>query len=378
MISIDPRTVILLAGVMSGFMAIILFSLKRNYPPSIKGLGEWAVALVMVSIGATLGFGVGQLPNFVSITIPRILFPLGLFLTYVGAQRFFDVAPHFGPWLALIGLGALAQMWFTFVMPSYSLRLLVSNGMGVCLFSAFAIFLRRQGLNSFAKGLTVAVLLAMLAVLVMRIVTAFIWPVGTDILDTSPQHLIYVTSFSFFIVLLSVSLVLMAAERLHDEVAYLASHDSLTNALTRRHMNEVCAIELDRSRRHGRSMALLIMDLDHFKGVNDAHGHQRGDQVLVDFVAKVNGLLRRPDQLARFGGEEFVALLPETSLEEALGVAERIRAACSAPDTGSSCTVSIGVTTNHSAGDTVDTLIARSDAAMYLAKARGRNRVEAA
>ena len=378
MISIDPRTVILLAGVMSGFMAVILFSLKRNYPPTIKGLGEWAVALVMVTVGAVLGFGVGQWPNFVSITIPRVLFPVGLFLTYVGTQRFFGVAPRIAPWLALIGVGTLVQMWFTFVTPNFPLRLLVANAMGACLFSAFALFLRKQGRLSFAKALTLAVLLAMLAVLVMRMVTAFVWPVGTDILDTSPQHLIYVTSFSFFIVLLSVSLVLMAAERLHDEVAYLASHDSLTNALTRRHMNEVCAIELDRSRRHGRSMALLVMDLDHFKAVNDAHGHQRGDQVLVDFVAKVNGLLRRPDQLARFGGEEFVALLPETSLEEALGVAERIREACAAPDAGSSCTVSIGVTTNHSAGDTVDTLIARADAAMYLAKARGRNRVEAA
>ena len=378
MISIDPRTVILLAGVMSGFMAVILFWLQRNYPPSIRGLGEWAVALVMVAVGCVLGFWVGALPDFVSITIPRALFPAGLFLAYVGAHRFFGVPLHCRRWLVLIGAAVLVQMWFTFVAPNYPARLLVANALGAVLFSAFANFMRKQGFSSLARGLATGVLVAMLAVLIMRIVTALIWPVGKDILDTSPQHLIYVTSFSFFIVLLSVSLVLIAAERLHDEVAYLASHDSLTNALTRRHMNEVCAIELDRSRRHGRSMALLIMDLDHFKTINDTHGHQRGDQVLVDFVARVNRLLRRPDQLARFGGEEFVALLPETSLEEALGVAERIREACAMPGAESFCTVSIGVTTNHGAGDSVDTLIARADAAMYLAKTRGRNRVEAA
>lgn len=171
-------------------------------------------------------------------------------------------------------------------------------------------------------------------------------------------------------------MVLLAAERLHTEVAYLASHDSLTNALTRRHMNEVCARELVRSQRNGQSMALLIMDLDHFKAVNDTYGHQRGDQVLVDFVSKVNGLLRRPDQLARFGGEEFVALLPETSLQEALLVAERIREACAQPGTDPRCTVSVGVTTNLTANDSVDSLMARADAAMYRAKAKGRNRVE--
>jgi diguanylate cyclase (GGDEF)-like protein len=125
-------------------------------------------------------------------------------------------------------------------------------------------------------------------------------------------------------------------------------------------------------------MALLIMDLDQFKAINDAHGHQRGDRVLIDFVAKANGLLRRADQMARFGGEEFVALLPETTLEEAQAVAERIRAASAQPGKEPACTVSIGVTTNHTTGDNVDSLIARADAAMYRAKAKGRNRVETA
>jgi diguanylate cyclase (GGDEF)-like protein len=222
------------------------------------------------------------------------------------------------------------------------------------------------------------VLLTMGAIVGVRVVTTLIWPVGTDIYDSSPIHMVYLSALSVFILLLSVSMVLMAAERMHTEMAYLASHDSLTNALTRRHINEVCSIELERSQRQGHDMALLIMDLDHFKAINDTHGHQRGDRVLVDFVRKVNVLLRRPDQLGRFGGEEFVVLLPETSLTEALGVAERIRAACAVPGVYPSCTVSIGVATNSQGNDTVDTLIARADAAMYRAKTKGRNRVETA
>jgi diguanylate cyclase (GGDEF)-like protein len=378
MIHIDPRTVILLAGVMSGFMAMIVYALKRSYPPAIQGLGEWAVALALVSLGGALGFGAGHWPNLVSINLPRLLFPSGLFLTYVGMQRFFGLTPRFRPWVALIAGVVLAQMWFTFVDPSFPVRMFLANCLAGCLFLAMANLLRKQGLSSFSRVLTMGVVLTMLGILIMRLVTLVVFPAGRGIFDTSPQQLIYVTSFSFLIVLLSVGLVLMAAERLHAEISFLATHDSLTNALTRRHLNEVCAIELDRSQRHGRSMALLIMDLDHFKAVNDTHGHLRGDRVLVDFVTTTNRLLRRPDQLARFGGEEFVALLPETSLEEALGVAERIRQACALPSPEPACTVSIGVTTNHTVGDSVDTLIARADAAMYQAKAKGRNRVESA
>jgi diguanylate cyclase (GGDEF)-like protein len=218
---------------------------------------------------------------------------------------------------------------------------------------------------------------SMCAIVVMRLTAAFVWPVGVDIYDSSLEHLVYLSALSVFILLLSVSFVLLAAERLHTEVAYLASHDSLTNAFTRRHMNEVCAMELERSLRSGHSMALLIIDLDHFKLINDTHGHQRGDHVLIDFVARVQGLLRHPDQLGRFGGEEFVVLLPETTKEDALAVAERIRAMCAQRGTGLSCTVSIGVTINVQDYDTVDSLIARADAGMYRAKALGRNRVEA-
>lgn len=378
MIHIDARTVLLLAGVMSGFMAVILYALKRSYPPAIQGLGEWVAALILVAVGSLLAFGVGYFPAVVSITLPRLLFPSGLFLCYVGMQRFFGVAPRFRRWVTLIVGVALVQMWFTFVQPSFHARLVLSMGLALCLFLAMANLLRQQQPASIAKILTMGVVVVMLSILTMRLVTSVVFPVGADIFDASPQQLLYVTSFSFLIVLLSVGLVLLATERLHSEVSFLATHDSLTNALTRRHLNAVCAIELDRSQRHGRSMALLIMDLDHFKAVNDTHGHLRGDRVLVDFVATANRLLRRPDQLARFGGEEFVALLPETSLEEALGVAERIRHACALPSPEIACTVSIGVTTNHTAGDTVDTLIARADAAMYQAKEKGRNRVESA
>ena len=208
-------------------------------------------------------------------------------------------------------------------------------------------------------------------------VTALTMPISGGLIDRSPQNLIYITVYPFFLLLLAIGLVLLATDRLRGELEHLATHDPLTNALTRRHMNQAIEQELERCRRHGRAMAILGLDLDHFKAINDNHGHQAGDQALIRFVDRVNAQLRLGDQLGRFGGEEFVVLLPETAVSEALAVAERIRTACETDTFKPNCTVSIGATSYQGETDTVDKLLARADAAMYRAKAAGRNRVEA-
>lgn len=361
---------------MSGVMSLVLYALKRSYPASVKGVGEWSAALALVFVGTALGALNGKVPDVVSITVGRFLISTGLYLAYVGTQRFFGETPRIVPWMSLITAVVAAQAWFTFAEPNFHVRLVLANLLAGYLFAVHAYLVLRQGLSTLARGLTCGVLAVMSLIQWMRLVTSFIWPVGNDIFETSPHHVVYITSLVFCILLLSISLVLMATDRLRTELEHLATHDSLTNALTRRHMAETCDRELERCRRHGHSMALLILDMDHFKLVNDTHGHQAGDQVLINFVAKVNALLRRPDQLGRFGGEEFMLLLPETSLAEAVLVAERIRETCATQNQSPACTVSIGVTTNRQDADTVDSLLARADAAMYRAKAQGRNRVE--
>lgn len=373
---IDPRTVILLGGIMSGVMSLVLYAVKRSYPASVKGVGQWSAALALVFVGAALAATNGRLPDVISITMGRLLISCGLYLAYVGTQRFFDVTPRVVPWMTLITGVAAAQAWFTFAEPNFHVRLVLANMLAGYLFAVHAYLVLRQGLSTLARSLTCGVLAVMSLIQLMRLVTSFIWPVGNTIFETTPHHQIYVTSFVFCVLLLSISLVLLATERLRSELEHMATHDSLTNALTRRHINEACEKELERCRRHGRSMALLVMDMDHFKTVNDTHGHQAGDRVLINFVAHVKALLRSPDLLGRFGGEEFMLMLPETSLDEAVLVADRIREACFKDTELHACTVSIGVTTNRHDDDTVDSLLARADAAMYRAKAHGRNRVE--
>ena len=373
---IDPRTVLLLAGVMSGLMSLVLYALKRNYPASIKGLGEWSAALLLVFVAGLLATGRGKLPDFVSIAAASFLVWSGFYLLYMGTQRFFGVTPRVGPWMTFITGVWLVLVWFTVVEPNIQVRLVLFTGLTACLFAVHAWLVWRQGSFTFARVLAIGALAGSMTIQLMRLVISFTLPVGTGLLDTAPHHVFFIASLAFSTLLFSISMVLMATDRLRTELEHLATHDSLTNALTRRHIDEACRVELERCHRHGRSMALLMMDLDHFKLVNDTHGHQAGDLVLVNFVTKVNALLRQPDQLGRFGGEEFMLLLPETSLDEAILVAERIRATCAVGAQGPACTVSIGITTNRQDIDTVDTLLARADAAMYRAKAHGRNRVE--
>ena len=128
-------------------------------------------------------------------------------------------------------------------------------------------------------------------------------------------------------------------------------------------------------------MALMILDIDHFKAVNDTHGHDIGDAVLKEFAARLRRNIRGVDLACRFGGEEFVVLMPDTDYGQAQLVAERVRQSIAERpfDVNAgrplSVTVSAGVTLNESDADTPETLIKRADVALYRAKREGRNRV---
>ena len=162
-----------------------------------------------------------------------------------------------------------------------------------------------------------------------------------------------------------------------------ARTDPLTGLPNRRAFNELARVEIDRALRFGQPLALVAIDLDHFKSVNDGHGHAVGDAVLVDFASRVQAQLRVIDQLARIGGEEFVLLLPGTDAKGAYQVAERIRhllnqRALSIPGGTLRYTSSFGVAELEPHHPELDHWLARADAALYAAKGNGRNRVELA
>ncbi|CAN5164669.1 hypothetical protein BH11PSE9_BH11PSE9_15600 [soil metagenome] len=159
------------------------------------------------------------------------------------------------------------------------------------------------------------------------------------------------------------------------------SCDHLTGLANRRALYDAAELELQRWRRAPRPLSLVMFDADHFKRINDVHGHATGDAVLRHLAAGMSATFRAIDVVARLGGEEFVVLLPGTSVEGAEAVAQRLceSLAAHAVEVGGvpiHCTVSAGVATMEEGVADVDELIQRADAAMYAAKANGRNRVE--
>lgn len=173
-------------------------------------------------------------------------------------------------------------------------------------------------------------------------------------------------------------------QQLRKEVDCLAEQvrtDALTGLFNFRYLNEILPIEMERTRRSGMSMSLILLDIDRFKQFNDRWGHELGNQALVHVARLINLTLRKLDLPCRFGGEEFVLILPNTDLTQAVGVAERLRELIASTPLQSdeqsiSLTASLGVDEfklQHS--DTPEKLLRRVDAWLYLAKDGGRNRV---
>lgn len=161
----------------------------------------------------------------------------------------------------------------------------------------------------------------------------------------------------------------------------LAVTDQLTGLYNRRYFERHLAALLGRAREQKREMAMMIIDLDHFKAVNDSWGHMFGDQVLKEFADRLRRNIRGVDMPCRLGGEEFVVLMPDTDLGQAQGVAERVRCAVAekpffcAGETAAHVTVSVGLAMNENPADSPEDLLKRADIALYRAKREGRNRV---
>ena len=171
-------------------------------------------------------------------------------------------------------------------------------------------------------------------------------------------------------------------EQFHAKMYEAALRDSLTQAYNKRHFLERLGVEIAYARRHSTALALLLLDIDHFKQVNDAHGHPAGDHVLAGLGRLVLGMLRTEDVFARYGGEEFAVICRGVSVANAATLAERLRSAVEAArfehqQSRIPITVSIGVTALADATTDATRLIADADAALYEAKRTGRNRVVA-
>jgi diguanylate cyclase (GGDEF)-like protein len=238
--------------------------------------------------------------------------------------------------------------------------------------------------HGFANGVLAGCFGAAAAVFVVRGIAGAIAadPVLAFVAPTAAQAAGYVVAATGALAS-TVAFLLMHKERADAQALRLATLDPLTGAYNRRTFHEIAEREMSRARRAGQPLSIIMLDIDHFRAVNDEHGHRAGDQALQKIGEILRASLRQEDMLVRFGGEEFLVWLPDVPGPGAVVVAGRLRKSVAAEkiEVGGhkvALTVSAGVAARLDEGpESVDRLVARAEEALMLAKRRGRNRVVA-
>ncbi|MGJ7533448.1 MULTISPECIES: GGDEF domain-containing protein [unclassified Variovorax] len=381
---LDPRSVIILAGLMGVVMALVMFFMRRSYPATIQGLDEWSQAPLMAFVSTMLFAARGFFPDFLTIVVANFVLYQACILYYAGSQKFLLGRRDTRGWTVLNGCLALAMFWFSSVKPDFETRLLlITLAVSALFFFHAQLYMRHEG-GVFGKRLMIGLLLAQALVAGLRFVSVVAGLAGSSLMDGTWIQALYISMYSFTVLLLSIAVILMATDRVHTEFEYLATRDPLTGALNRRAVLDACGAVFTSGRRR---MALLMVDLDHFKDINDRFGHQMGDAVLREAVGRMQRAIGDKGLLGRYGGEEFVVLLPDVGKAEAMEIAARLKQNIDEPFPADSpmaavgsMAVSIGVAASESGtGSTgVDDVLALADAALYRAKAMGRDQVIAA
>ncbi|MBC7860502.1 MAG: GGDEF domain-containing protein [Burkholderiaceae bacterium] len=364
----------LMCGAMSG----VMLSLHLSFRAEVKGIGHWSLGLALVVVASLLSVARDILPAALALLGANAALLAGIGLTMVATRLFYGRSPGWRLF-CLIWLCSVAGLaWWLLVTPYFEARVLIFSCAAACFYGAQLLLIARHGerhVSSYFFGLLMALQFVLMPV---RGAMALLSGAAmVDLRGNSDLASLYLGVANFMALLLTVGFMMIAMRRLQNILEQRSTLDPLTQVLNRRGF--AAAYEQERARRRGaaRPMTLMCFDLDHFKLVNDRFGHATGDRVLVRVAREIRDALRESDHVARFGGEEFVVLLPDTVTERALGVAERIRSALHA-ESGElpPHTVSIGIACQQTAQETLESMLERADSALFRAKANGRDRIE--
>lgn len=381
----DIPTLLLMIVVSSVVVAGALLVLNGNQRRD--GLQYWAIALLLSSVAHALLLLYGRIPNLLTVVLGNALLASGVGSFLLAVRRFYGLTLY---WWRLAALVALVALVMFIYQHQFVRRVAFSS---VCLGAQTAwvlwVLLRNQPFreSNFSRG---ALLLAsglglILATMLLRGTAAifFSLDIATVLQSNLVQTLTFMVSFLASLVC-SFGFVFMAKERADAANVRLAKQDALTGVANRRALMQALAQQLASAKRQRAPLSLLMLDIDHFKQVNDHYGHLAGDQVLRHVVAVVGQRLRAQDLLGRYGGEEFLLLLPGTDVAGAQQLAQQLCQAvmatpCSWQGQAIAVTVSVGIA-GITSGQSCDweTLLQATDKALYRAKDNGRNRVEVA
>lgn len=384
--NLDPRTLLFSLILTNSLMMLSLFvaASSRNASGKQDGIGKWTLAISLETLTWVLIAARGHIPDVFSVVVANALKAGAHALALAAICEFQRRSVPRWQYFVPVAL--------TLVVTAIHMDDLLGRFVWVGLIYAFQMVLVARALLSDPEtragkawrllfGGTVVIVL----VLVLRALVALSdqGEVLVQSLNTGTLNWVQIVSFIAIMattLLGSIGFVLMNKERTDREVLHLAMTDSLTQVPNRRALMDHAARAL--AKHGGRPMALLMLDVDHFKRINDTHGHPEGDEVLRKIADRLTQRLRRHDILGRYGGEEFCVIAPDTDVEGALALAESLREIVASTPvlTGRGelyVSISIGVSCCSSGGERELTeILAEADAALYVVKQSGRNRVE--
>ena len=376
----DLKTIIFMSMLLT-FMLSMLLGVTRTHHKNFKGPGYWAVGNLFVGLGMVLVLM--QLENQ-SVFLPATaLIGAGLSLYINGIQAFSGNQPDHRIPLAVFAILFAVDVYFMVIHKDIRTTVVIDAIVfaTVYLVCARMTFAQDEGLlgNLYWITSTLFTLLALLmigrAVSAMSVDIAVFdsfaaWPVNAYTFMVGAVSQFFISSL----------FVLMLSYKLNKNLTTMVTVDALTGILNRRGLEESCLKIQALCRRMHVGMAVLLIDIDHFKTVNDVHGHLNGDEVLKFITASVVSALRTGDAIGRYGGEEFAVFMPNANESEAIVLAERIRMTVEKNHFKKGklnipVTVSIGVADSVHAGYDFNGLIEAADTALYSAKNTGRNKV---
>jgi diguanylate cyclase (GGDEF)-like protein len=380
--NLDVNTLFLVTIYVEAILGLLLlFAWVQN--TAIYAVAWWGFADLMRAASIMLFGKYGSVSDLISIDLANAILFTAFAVTWTGARVFDHRKPR---WVLMFGGAALWLVLYRVpaIQNSWDLRMLVSSGIITTYTWATAYeFWRGRSEPLVSRWPAIFMFFAHGALYLLRT------PFGAMLAPVNNQMFasVWITVLSFEALLFTIAIAFILLAMAKERTEYRHKTDSLIDPLTgianRRAFLQDAEAQLKRQATEPRPMAVLLLDLDNFKGINDRFGHAIGDRVLRMFAEVGSGCMRRYDIFGRLGGEEFAALLVDTSRERALAVAEQIRSSF-VDVTGMVegmpvvATVSIGVVISYDAVLDLSALLAQADHALYRAKDNGRNRIEIA
>lgn len=379
---LDPRTILILWATINLMFAAMLALIGRQ-SDQIHGAKQWAWGDLLIGLSFALSSQVTNPPSFHIVLLASIGIGTGFGLLYNGIEAFRGKPCSY--WVpAFLSIAMFTNNYVFAILENEPwLRILINFVLfaGLHIACARALFIKIEAPLRTAYWLA-GVSFSLIAILcVARIVNLLFFHVDTVKMFSNTGVNPYVFFFASLAQMsMSLAFMLLINTTLSNRLIALAATDALTGLMNRRSLDQEITRQLANEKRHGECMSLMMVDVDHFKQINDRYGHLAGDEVLRRLAHLMQSVVRTNDYIARYGGEEFCILLPGTNEAQALILAERLRRLFNELVIewegdivrGS---ISIGVAdTLHDAHE-AHSILSAADLALYMAKHQGRNRV---